>query len=248
MAITTNTAETARTINTEIQRRLDPAGRRPQVGLADGTQVSVGDQIATRRNHPHLRTDRGEQVRNRHTWTVTDLDPSGEIVASHPERGTVTLPADYVARHVELGWAVTGYGNQGDTVDIGLAVLEPGTTRNHAYVALTRGRTTNQAWIPDPTGTLDPADTLAGIITRTPDHDSALATHARLHREAGVPEPQVEIDLDTTGAARPEPQPQVEPPPSPEPSDPSLDDRVRAMQTRLDHLQQQRQPGRSLHR
>ena len=119
-----------------------PGRRRRRVALADGTHAGVGDQIATRRNDPDLRTDRGEQVRNRHTWTVTAVDPDGALTVTHPDRGTVTLPADYVARHVELGWAVTGYGNQGDTVDIGIAVLEPGTTRNHAYVALTRGRHT----------------------------------------------------------------------------------------------------------
>ncbi len=115
MAITTNTTETARAINTEIQRRLDPAGRVPRRHLADGTHISVDHQIATRRNDPALRTDRGEKVRNRHTWTVTALDTTGGTVATHPNRGTVTLPALYVASHVELGWAVTGYGNQGDT-------------------------------------------------------------------------------------------------------------------------------------
>ena len=113
VAITTNTAETARAINTEIQRRLFPTRRRPGVLLADGTRATVGDQIATRRNDPTCHTDAGHQVRNRHTWTITATSVDGTVTAAHPERGTVTLPADYVAKHVELGWAVTGYGNQG---------------------------------------------------------------------------------------------------------------------------------------
>ena len=98
----------------------------------------------------------------------------------------MTLPADYVAEHVELGWAVTGYGNQGDTVDIGIAVLEPTTSRNHTYVALTRGRTANHALIIDPIGTADPVDRLAEIIARPARAESALAVRDRLHRAAGV--------------------------------------------------------------
>jgi conjugative relaxase-like TrwC/TraI family protein len=223
VAITTNTAETARSINLAIQH---PRSSRPEVRLVDGTTAQVGDQIATRRNDPTLRTDRGEKVRNRHTWTVTAIDENGSLTVTHPERGDVALPARYVAEHVELGWAVTGYGNQGDTVDVGIAVLEPGTTRNHAYVAMTRGRDTNLAVIPDATGTLDPTGALTDMIGHTPRHDSALAIRARLHREAGLPEPRV-----------------------PEPVAPAVDDdlaaKVAAVQRRLDQLQS-RSPGRSL--
>lgn len=142
----------------------------------------------------------------------------------------MTLPGDYVDRHVELGWAVTGYGNQGDTVDIGLAVLEPGTTRNHAYVALTRGRHNNSAWIPDPTGTLDPADALTAMIERAPHGDSALAVRRQLHRAAG----RVEPDLATTAAIDDR---VAEPTVPPEPDAPSQAQRVAEMQRRFDRLQ-----------
>jgi ATP-dependent exoDNAse (exonuclease V) alpha subunit len=228
VAITTNTAETARAINLAIQ---GTSRAESSASLADGTTARVGDQIATRRNDPKLRTDRGEKVRNRHTWTVAAVDEDGSLTVTHPERGEVDLPGRYVAEHVELGWAVTGYGNQGDTVDVGIAVLEPGTTRNHAYVAMTRGRRTNLAVIPDATGTTDPAEALTEMIARTPRHDSALAMRSRLHREAGVPEPPL-----------PEPT-------APEPSTVTVDDdlaqRVLAVQQRLDQLQA-RSSGRSL--
>src|SRR5690606_12400613 len=135
---------------------------------------------------PTLRTHQGQQVRNRQTWTVTATHDGGGLTVTHPARGTVELPAAYVARHVELGWAVTGYGNQGDTVDVGIAVLEPSTSRNHAYVAMPRGRHANHALIADPTGTTDPAERLAEIITLPATADSALAVQARLHDEAGA--------------------------------------------------------------
>jgi hypothetical protein len=57
---------------------------------------------------------------------------------------------------------------------------------------VTRGRVGNHAWVPDPTGTADPADALAQIIERPPNHESALAVHERLHREAGVEPPGAE--------------------------------------------------------
>ena len=60
-----------------------------------------------------------------------------------------------------------------------------GTTRNHAYVALTRGRLSNDAWLPDPTGTTDPETQLAGIIRHGTTTHPALSERDRLHREAG---------------------------------------------------------------
>jgi conjugative relaxase-like TrwC/TraI family protein len=225
VAITTNTAETARAINTAIQRSTSTRRSSPYVRLADGTTARVGDQIATRRNDPVLCTNRGEQVRNRHTWTVTAIDHDGSLTVAHPDRGAAQLPATYGADYVELGWAVTGYGNQGDTVDAGLAVLEPGTSRGHAYVAMTRGRDTNHALLVDPTGVADAADILADIVSRAPDRGSALATRTRLHHDAGIPEPPLEV---------------------PDPQAAAVVARREAMQCRLDALQQGRQADRSL--
>jgi conjugative relaxase-like TrwC/TraI family protein len=188
VAITTTNAETARAINREIQH-LAHRGATGGVRLHDDTTAQVGDQIATRRNDRRLWTHLGHQVRNRHVWTVTDTHADGSLTVAHPDRGTVDLTADYVARHVELGWAVTGYGTQGDTVDVGIAVLEPSTTRNHAYVAMTRGRQANHALVVDPTGVVDPGERLAEIISRPAAADSALAVQARLHRDAGLEPP-----------------------------------------------------------
>ncbi len=188
VAITTTNAQTARAVNREIQYLARP-GATGGARLHDDTTAHVGDQIATRRNDRRLWTHLGHKVRNRHLWTVTDTHADGSLTVAHPDRGTVDLPADYVARHVELGWAVTGYGTQGDTVDVGIAVLEPSTTRNHAYVAMTRGRQTNQALVVDPTGVVDPGERLAEIITRPVAADSALAVQARLHRDAGLEPP-----------------------------------------------------------
>lgn len=229
VAITVNTAETARAVNREIQWQDH---RRTGVGidLHDDTTAYVGDRIATRRNHPDLRTDTGERVRNRQTWTVTTVADDDAITVHDEDRGTVILPAEYVAEHVELGWAVTGYGNQGDTVDIGIAVLEASSSRNHAYVAMTRGRNANHALLIDPTGTSDPADRLAEIIARPATSESALSVQQRLHCEAGIEPPEpVGVAPEDPGIE------QVAS--SPTRVDVSHEEQVRALQLRLDRIQ-----------
>lgn len=231
VAITTTTSDTARAINLEIQRN-----RRPHdegVPLRDGTRAHAGDQIATRRNDSALRTGSGERVRNRHTWTVTDTHPDGSLTVEHPQRGTVELPARYVAEHVELGWAVTGYGTQGDTVDIGIAVLDHTTSRNHAYVAMTRGRDANHAVILDRTGTQEPGDQLATIISRNARGESALAVQQRLHQTAGTEIPAPALPDPATR------DPEIPVPAKPTWSDPTLEEQVTKTQQRLDRLQHQ---------
>jgi conjugative relaxase-like TrwC/TraI family protein len=189
VAITTASAGTAQAINVEIQHRRNPTRSGPNVALADGTVAFAGDRIATRRNDPRLLTTARAEVRNRQSWTVSEVHRNGDLTITDPDRGTVRLPAGYVARHVELGWATTGYGNQGVTVDAGIAVIEPSATRAGIYVAMTRGRHGNFAWIPDPTGRADPADALAQAITRPPNATTAHATRDRLRRQAGLPPP-----------------------------------------------------------
>jgi conjugative relaxase-like TrwC/TraI family protein len=193
VAITTASAGTARAINVEIQHRRNPTRSGPNVALADGTVAFAGDRIATRRNEPTLLTSSDAEVRNRHTWTVTTVHRNGDLSVTDPERGTVRLPAGYVARHVELGWATTGYGNQGATVDAGIAVIEPSATRAGIYVAMTRGRLGNFAWVPDRTGRADPAEALVQAITRPANASTAHATRDRLHRQAGMAPPAEDL-------------------------------------------------------
>ena len=49
----------------------------------------------------------------------------------------VTLPAGYVARHVQLGYACTVHAAQGQTVDTSHTVLTGAESRQLLYVALT---------------------------------------------------------------------------------------------------------------
>jgi conjugative relaxase-like TrwC/TraI family protein len=192
LAITCTTSAAARAINLEIQRRHHPRRAGPVVELADGTRALVGDQIATRRNAT-LVTDAGAAVRNRHTWTVVAVGRDGSLTVSDADRGTVTLPADYVTRHVELGWAVTGYGSQGITTDHALCVVEPGSSRAGIYVGMTRGRRHNRALVVDTTGIAVPQEALAAVIARRANALTAHAVRGQLYRAAGLDPPAVEL-------------------------------------------------------
>ncbi len=130
-----------------LEGRITPTG---EVTLAEGTQAGVGDTIITRRNDRRLRTGTGRDwVRNGETWQVTDVREDGSITIRKPGRrfGSIVLPADYVAAHVDLGYAVTAHRAQGITVDTAHVLVEPTTTRENFYVAMTRGKTSNRAYV-----------------------------------------------------------------------------------------------------
>jgi exodeoxyribonuclease V alpha subunit len=55
------------------------------------------------------------------------------------------VPAEYVARFVELAYATTVHGAQGDTVERAHLALGETTGAAAAYVAMTRGRRSNTA-------------------------------------------------------------------------------------------------------
>jgi conjugative relaxase-like TrwC/TraI family protein len=126
------------------------------VRLHDDTTANVGDVIVTRRNRRDLRTSTGAWVRNGDLWTVTEHHADGTLsvqrktdsnARARASASAVRLPADYVAVHVELGYATTAHRAQGMTVDATFTVLRAGMSRELAYVALTRGREENHAFI-----------------------------------------------------------------------------------------------------
>ena len=57
--------------------------------------------------------------------------------------GSVTLPAGYVAEHVQLGYAATEPGNQSDTATRSTTLATTATTCRGLYVAITRGQVEN---------------------------------------------------------------------------------------------------------
>ncbi|WP_218837196.1 MobF family relaxase [Cutibacterium avidum] len=120
-----------------------------EVDLHDGTRAATGDVVITRRNDRRLRAGRG-WVRNGDRWTVIDAREDGSLVLQRAGArwgATVIVPADYVAEHVELGYAVTSYRTQGITTDTAHVLVDSAMTRENLYVAMTRGRDANIAYV-----------------------------------------------------------------------------------------------------
>ncbi|MFC8850570.1 MULTISPECIES: MobF family relaxase [unclassified Micromonospora] len=119
----------------------------PAVRLHDGNHVSPGDVIVTRRNDRRISAG-SDFVANRDRWRVDGISRTGQLrVTNLRTAATATLPADYVARHVQLAYALTVDSVQGQTVHTARALIDDSTTLARLYVMLTRGHTLNEAYV-----------------------------------------------------------------------------------------------------
>ncbi len=120
-----------------------------EVGLVDGNWASAGDVIITRLNDRRLPTSLTDWVKNGDRWIIHHVNRQGVVHARHSDSGrTVRLPQDYVAKYVQLGYAVTVHAAQGLTVDVTRGVLTGAETRQQLYVMATRGRHGNHLYVP----------------------------------------------------------------------------------------------------
>jgi exodeoxyribonuclease V alpha subunit len=157
VSVVVDTRDQAAMLNAAIRGRLVAAGRIHDtlvVTTAAGERIGVGDRVATRRN------DRDLDVANRDVWIVTgvgrdgglrvtpaDVTPAGLVPASVSATATRQrwLPGDYVTAHLELAYATTAHGAQGDSVTAAHLVVGEHTGAASAYVGMTRGREANTA-------------------------------------------------------------------------------------------------------
>ncbi|HUP86211.1 MAG TPA: MobF family relaxase [Acidimicrobiales bacterium] len=184
------TNESANELNRAAQRlRLDadelvqPIHR---ATLADAAPAMIGDEVQTRRNDRSLTTDAGITVKNRHRWVIEGVDADGSVTVFDDDRGRVTLPPDYVAESVTLGYASTAMAGQGRTVDHSLVLVDGPIDAAGLYVPMTRGREGNDVWVvTDPASPADAVDLLAEVMQRRWIDEPAIEQL-----------PAVEIDLD----------------------------------------------------
>ena len=164
------------------------ASTRRQVGrtvtLGDGLNASAGDWITTRSNARWLRSGDRTWVKNGHRWIIRDVAADGSLTVSalggDPD-ALVRLPARYVAAHTALGYAATIDTRQGVTADTCHVVGSDHLSRQHLYVALTRGRQENHLYFStaetDPHRILTPKaihpPTAVDILTAILRRDSA---------------------------------------------------------------------------
>ncbi|MBN9620512.1 MAG: AAA family ATPase, partial [Actinobacteria bacterium] len=129
-----------------LTAHLDQHGHGPgrDVTLGNGSHASAGDAIITRHNNRRLAISDTDWVKNGDRWRITEVRESGALAVVHHNSGLrMTLPADYVAEHVTLGYASTVHGAQGITADTSYTVATGEESRQLLYVAMTRGRHAN---------------------------------------------------------------------------------------------------------
>ena len=150
-----DTWEIADAINLRLHHKLAKVG--PSLTVTRDQAVGVGDIIMTRRNdatvtvYPHNEHlgDKTDQVRNGNRWRVATIDlDTNRIAAERLSDGArAVFDGDYLKQHVTLGYATTVHSAQGVTADSCYAVLGEGSSRAMAYVAMTRGRHNNEAFL-----------------------------------------------------------------------------------------------------
>ncbi|MDM4141917.1 MULTISPECIES: MobF family relaxase [Mycobacterium] len=150
-----DSTEMADALNQRLHHDTVPSDA-PALTGARGHALAVGDVILTRRNDasiPLRNTDdpaaEHSVVRNGQRWQVARINPDdGRLVARRLGDNTVgAFPKDYVREHITYGYALTVHSAQGVTADNTHAVLSENATRALAYVALTRGRDANTAYL-----------------------------------------------------------------------------------------------------
>jgi ATP-dependent exoDNAse (exonuclease V) alpha subunit len=114
----------------------------PALVTSDALELRAGDRIVC------LRNDRRLGVVNGTRATITRIDLAARTVEAVDDRGRrMSLPVDYLdAGHVVHGYAITGHKAQGLTCDHTYVLGTESLYREWGYVAMSRGRQSNQLY------------------------------------------------------------------------------------------------------
>ena len=168
----------------------DIASIGPVRRLADGNEASIGELIITRENDRRLRTSATDWVKNGDRWNVLEIHTGGDLTVQHTGREghgrTLRLPADYVARSTELGYACTVHTAQGVTADTMHGLATGSESRQQLYTMMTRGAHANHVYLevvgdgdphsvihPNLVRPLTPTDILESMLARDDTQRSA---------------------------------------------------------------------------
>jgi hypothetical protein len=171
----------------------------PIVTAARGHRIAAGELILTRRNDPTIdvweaadRDSAADPVRNGNRWRVAAVNPAtGRIAAERLTDGARTFfDAGYVSQHIVHGYATTVHSAQGVTADATHAVLTENTTRSMLYVAMTRGRDANTAYLYERVAEQESGPTATGgpyVLQRGTSHQAGQLARAIIANHDDVP-------------------------------------------------------------
>lgn len=182
--------DAAARLSAQLRAELVSLGRVEEQGVRlgmQGTVAGVGDLIQARK------PDRAAGLVNRALFRVQEVREDGSLgvvpVSYDRDNGWQSgerrvIAADYVARHVTLGYASTHAAAIGRTVDAGYPVIDRGVSRAESYVMCTRGRIRNTAFVV----TKDPAnnDAASGETANAVRRDALGVMSDLLTRSPGV--------------------------------------------------------------
>ena len=146
----------------------------PAVVTAAGVELQAGDRIVC------LRNDRRLEVVNGTRATITQIDITRRSVDAVDDRGVqLLLPADYLDNgHVTHGYAITGHKAQGLTCEHTYTLGTDSLYREWGYVAMSRGKLTNQLYH----GPADRDDDGLHHHAHVDDHDELASLTSRFRR------------------------------------------------------------------
>jgi ATP-dependent exoDNAse (exonuclease V) alpha subunit len=136
-------------LNSATRARLIDAGRLGEIAVSVGEgkqkrDYRAGDRVLVTTND----YQRGVLNGTRAEVTAVDLRHRILTVETDDHR-QFAVPADWAARHLDHGYAMTCHKAQGATVDTALLYGTGALSREAGYVALSRGRTSNHLYVPD---------------------------------------------------------------------------------------------------
>lgn len=140
--------DTVRPLNELARSHLASSGHLTGSNLeAGGRHHQQGDRVICLLNNPGLGVLNGDLA----TVISVDSDAGALTIRLDRDPGARLLPASYVEEgHIDHGYALTGHKAQGITVDHTFAVVGDGTSREWAYVVMSRGRGSNRAYLTCP--------------------------------------------------------------------------------------------------
>lgn len=144
-ALITATNEEAARVSVLVQDQLRRLGLLPSAEVVGedlhNNLIVIGDRIQWRENVYDVASENGNALVNREFLTVAGQDEQRRVLLRRDGDGTsVAVPAEWLTERCALGYAGTEHAYEGVTVDTAHTLI-PG------YVAMTRGRLRNEAWL-----------------------------------------------------------------------------------------------------
>jgi AAA domain len=166
--------------------QLEPGVTSP---LNDGAQAYVGDLIVARQNDNRLQAgDPGHRLANgdllrveaisEHDLTVSRVIRSGRDGAGLTWSAPFAITREYTKDHCDLGYALTWYTVEGQTVSVGIALASDKQSREGLYVAISRATLRNEVYA-YPSAQED----AESVIGQPPTSDPEFGRQHRLHAD-----------------------------------------------------------------